>query len=257
MVYSSNKLTVKLIPITSTGPEWIYNERLIDDQLVNLFVNGKMTKLQSLKLQQANSDRLVYEILRNCESLTKLEIREPSITDQHLAKIADQLDETARDKLKLQDLTLPSSVRNAGLFSCFQLFADLRSLSISNFEPLLDFMDENAEPADRTPESEQFIDRLKRQLEQLNKLTITCPMGQDAVDQIVRYCPQLDELNLEVQEIMHLAPICKLRSLKSLSLHNSFNLPSSFLTDVLPILESIGRQFISLSLEQFGGFSRD
>lgn len=77
-------------------------------------------------------------------------------------------------------------------------------------------------------------------------------MGQDAVEQIVRYCPKLNELNLEVQEIMHLAPICKLRSLKALSLHNSPNLPTSFLTEVLPILESIGHQFISLSLEQFG-----
>ena len=77
-------------------------------------------------------------------------------------------------------------------------------------------------------------------------------MGQDAVEQIVRFCPNLIELNLEVQEIMDLAAICKLRSLKALSLHNSPNLPTSFLTEVLPILESIGHHLAGLSLEQFG-----
>lgn len=149
---------------------------MIDDQLVNMFVRGKLAKLQSLKLQQAN-EILVFEILRNCENLTKLEIREPSITDQHFARIDRQLDETTRRQLKLRELALPSSVRNSGLFNCFQLFTGLRSLSISNFEPLLDYLDENADPNDRTPQTEQFIGQLKRQLGQLNKLTITCPVG--------------------------------------------------------------------------------
>ena len=80
-------------------------------------------------------------------------------------------------------------------------------------------------------------------------------MGQTSVDQIAKWCPNLNELSLEVQELMNLSSICKLRSLKALSLHNSPNLPASFLTEVLPILESIGKQFISLSLEQFGWFN--
>ena len=209
--------------------------------------------MKCLKLQQANNDKLVYAILSNCLNLIRLEIREPSITDQHLNAIAKQF----TNEFKLEELTLPSSVRNNGLFDCFKLFTSLKSLSISNFEPLLDYLDEQKEEDDlnNAPlvdlNKQQFINQLREQLKQLNKLTITNPMGQCAVEQIVRYCPNINELNLEVQEIMHLKSICKLRSLKSLSLHNSPNLPTSFLTEVLPILENIGHQFLSLSLEQF------
>ena len=143
---------------------------------MNLFVNGKLAKLLSLKLQQANSERLVYEILRNCPNLEKLEIREPSITDQQLGQIDAQLSESAkRQPFKLHELTLPSSVRNKGLFAALGLFRGLRSLSISNFEPLFDYLDETAD--DPNPETRRLTDQLKRQLEQLNRLTITCPVG--------------------------------------------------------------------------------
>jgi hypothetical protein len=223
---------------------------------MSLFKNGNLTKLQCLKIQQANNDQLVYEILRNCVSLIKLEIREPSITDQHISRIAKQLilDEDLsliKNDFKLQELTLPSSVRNHGLFDCFRMFVNLKSLSISNFEPILDYLDETDDLSTSSSMNDCFANQLKKQLEQLNKLTITNPMGSTAVEQIVNRCPNINELNLEIQEIMSLKPICKLKSLKSLSLHNSPNLPTSFLTEVLPILENIGHQFISLSLEQF------
>ena len=130
--------------------------------------------MQSLKLQQANSDRLVYEILANCPALIKLEIREPSITDQQFGQIDRRL---ASRTFDLQELTLPSSVRNRGLFNCFKLFTGLRSLSISNFEPLLDYLDETVDATELSRETQCFIDQLKRQLEQLNRLTITCPVG--------------------------------------------------------------------------------
>lgn len=240
---------------------------------MNLFVKGNLVKLKSLKLQQANGDKIVNEILKNCKNLIKLEIREPSITDQHLNRIANKLNKSNDHQFILQELTLPSSVRNKGLFDCFKLFKNLNSLSISNFEPVLDYLDETDL---NDLDNQEFINQLKQQLEKLIKLTITCPMGkifklkfnlliiiilskknlsfflgQQSVEQIVRYCPNINELNLEVQEVMYLKPICKLKSLKSLSLHNSPNLPLSFLNEVLPILEKIGHQFNSLSLEQF------
>ena len=236
------------------GPEWIYNTQLMNGPLMALFRDGDLSKLKSLKLQQVNNEKMLYEILRNCSNLLKLEIREPSIVDQHLNKIANQLSST---RFKLQELTLPSSVRNSGLFDCFKMFTNLKSLSISNFEPVLDYLDDETDVDQMTTDpttqqqKQQYISQLKKQLEQLNKLAIINPMGENAVERIVNYCPNINELNLEVQEIMHLKPICKLKSLKSLSIHNSPNLPLSFTECILPILECIGGQFVSLSLEQF------
>lgn len=216
----------------------------MENPLKQLFKNGNLIKLESLKLQQANSSELVYLILRNCVNLKKFEIKEPSITDHQIENVVKQLNHT-NNQFKMQDITLPSSVRNNGLFECFKLFKNLTSISCSNFEPILDFLDDyldeehfdNYETNNLFKSSsfnyknQQFINQLKQQLEQLKKLTITNPMGKYAVEQIINYCPNIEELNLEVQEIMHLKAICKLKHLKSLSLHNSPNLPTSFLTE--------------------------
>ena len=232
------------------GSTWIYNNRILRGPLRQLFLS-KLPKLRVLKMQQVSSADEFMAICEACINLVKLDICQPSLTDRDIARVEETLLGSTCDAIRgnLKELRLPSTIKNGGIMRLLAAFSNVRWLKVARFENLLESIEE-------APQYEgchfySQIQLAEKTLAQLRGLTITHPLGFDSVDQVVEKCPLIEELGLEVQSCMTLGSISRLTQLKRLALHNSANTPCSYLEQVVPLLQQIGANLETLSLEQF------
>lgn len=229
------------------GSSWIYNNRIIKGPLKKIF-HKTLDKLVSLKMQQIATHQDLLDIFQSCNHLTRLEICQPSVTDRDIDQIEEEL--TNCEVVKhLRELLLPSSLKCRSLLKLLAIFPNIQTLKCAPFEHLLELIDSMRSSHNRS--DAEKAERATITLSSLKSLTITHPLSYDTIDRIVRMCPQLQQLSLEIQDGMQLSPIANLSNLKSLELRNSPTLPASYPQQVLPILESKGKQLEILSLELF------
>ncbi|RWS06726.1 uncharacterized protein B4U79_16184 [Dinothrombium tinctorium] len=237
----------------SIGGSWIYNSRLVNGALQRLLSALSSSKLTSLRIQQTSLQQLLT-ILESCPNLKRLIISQPSFSDKDVFTIEEQLQtqsslQFASIRRSLRELHIPSSIRKGGLFKLLHLFPNIQWLKCARFEWLLDaLVDDIGSPI--LPASDEHYSVL-RTLNRLRGLTITHPLSRNSVLRIVACCPMVEELSLEVQDGMQLNPIVQLSHLKKLHFHNSPNLSTSFIEQVIPVLQKIGFNLDSLSVEQF------
>jgi hypothetical protein len=229
------------------GSDWIYNNKVIEGPLKRLFRN-QMPKLVSLKMQQiANADDLL-SVFKSCSRLRKLDISQPSITDRDINKIELRL-KSCQVVQHLKELLLPSSLKCNSLLKLLAIFTNIQTLKCAHFEQLLELIDSFKSSHNKT--DAEMAERAALTLSSLRSLTVTHPMSYDTIDRIVEMCPKLENLSLEIQDGMQLSSIVKLENIKHLELRNSPTLPACYAQQVLPILETKGKQLELLSLEHF------
>lgn len=240
--------------ISLGGQTWMYCSQVVNGPFKMLFKN-KLPKLNKLKIQQISCEQDLLNIIKSCDNLSKLEISQPSIGENHrkLIEIHDELRKCS-SRSKLRELHLPSSLKGIGILLMLDIFNKVESLKCAYFEKLLDCL--NGKETDETKDveikiTEEQKQSVKRTLASLKCLTITHPMSCDTINKLVECCPLLEELGIELQDCMELFPIVNLTRLKRLEIRNSPMMSAKFKSKVEPILEIIGKQLESLSLEQF------
>jgi hypothetical protein len=206
-------------------------------------------------MQQISGPDELVAICEACENLMRLEVSQPSLTDRDVARVEDSLlsPRCAGIRKNLREIKLPSTLKNGGIIRLLAAFPRIQWLRVARFENMMETLEE-APAFAGCADSAQFYDQLMRArqvLRGLRGLSITHPLGCDTVDQIVDMCPLLEDISLEIQDGMVLGPIARLGHLKRLELRNSPTLPASYLQQVLPILEQIGTNLETLSIEQF------
>jgi hypothetical protein len=230
------------------GSDWIFNARVVRGPLKRLF-ETKLQRLASLRMQSVASAEDLLAIFRSCPRLKRLEICLPSVTDREVDRIDARL-KCCEAVPHLKELLLPSSFRCRSLMKLLATFGSLKTLKCVPFEQLMDLIDCSLSASHTTSDSD-IASKAKTTLSSLTSLTVTQPMSYDAVDRLVAMCPRLKTLCLELQDGMQLSPITRLPDLKHLELRNSPSNSLEFSTQVLPILETSGRQLEALSLEHF------
>ncbi|KAI1290116.1 hypothetical protein HDE_08372 [Halotydeus destructor] len=232
------------------GSSWIYNGSVIKGPLRQLF-QQQLPKLKVLRIQQISCPDELVAICQACQNLVKLDICQPSVTDTDINRIEETLQGSTCSSIRtsLKELRLPSTVRNSGILKCLSIFQNVQWFKAARFEAMLESLDR----ADQwnACDWKQHTEQARRTLHNLRGLTISHPLGYETVDVIVDASPFLEELSLEVQDGMRLSPIARLASLRRLELRNSANTPTSYLQEVQPLLECIGQNLESLSLELF------
>jgi hypothetical protein len=229
------------------GSDWIYNSKVIGGPLKRLFQN-QMPKLVSLKMQQIANEEDLLSVFKSCNRLRKLEICQPSITDRDINNIEQRLT-NCQVVQHLKELLLPSSLKCNSLLKLLAIFTKIQTLKCAPFEQLLELIDSFKSSPNKN--DAEMAERAAITLSSLRSLTITHPMSYDTIDRIVEMCPKLRNLSLEIQDGMQLSSIVKLSDLKHLELRNSPTLPASYAQQVLPILQTSGKQLELLSLEHF------
>ncbi|XP_015786089.1 uncharacterized protein LOC107363392 [Tetranychus urticae] len=247
--------------LTLGGHTWIYKSRVVQGPMRSIFRGNTLIKLRSLKLQQTSSPEELITIFSACPNLVKLEICQPSLTDKQINIVAKELQQTAYSKIRysLRALCLPSSVHRAGIIKMVALFPNLAYLNCCHYEDVLEAIENGMMEMDvNYIDDDEYNDfnvnelrKTKSILAKLQGITVTHPMGRNAVTSLVALSHNLQELVLEVDAHMVLHSIANLKYLKRLALHNSQSSPASFLQQVLPILQQIGDNLEALDLEGF------
>ena len=250
------------------GGHWMFDSALMNGPMRRLMRTWHVQQLKSLRFQLSPAPSELAVLLQRCSSLQRLDIAQPSISDSQLQWLASHVD--GRQLRNLTELCLPSSVRGVGLACALLWLPQLRSLHCSQFESLLDLLDElqkgtasdsfddenfNEDEDEELSSDDTFhYNRLRRivnKLYELNTLQVTQPVSADVPARIAHLCPMLHCLRLETQELMRLQPLAGLKRLRSLQLHNCSTLGASYLEHVRPLLIELGSQLTELSLEQF------
>ena len=241
-ILSSLRSSSNSLLYLSIGGSWIFDP-YASGALKSLFHQTQFPNLRGLRVQQLASEELVL-ILNRCCNLETLDILQPCITDDDLIAISPLLKCTLCPKLT--EICIPSSIRYEGIIIFMACFPSIKSLKVARIEAVLNAMMDQPMPIQ--------LEKAKGTLMQLKSLSITHPLGAQTVSHLVVTCPSLKELSLEIQECMQLQDIAKLPQLMSLELRNSPNSPVSYLNCVAPLLQKIGSNLQTLSLEHFDVF---
>lgn len=239
-----NKLTAhgkSLRDLTLAG-QWLYWE--LSKHLVHNLLES-VSNLNRLWIQHTTKEGKELEIIaRCCPKLKSLRILHPSTDDDDLDDLVKLITSdpcTQRMRYNLKEFWLPSSVNAGGVMSVLRAFPNVDSLSCTFLEDLLDLIEEN----------EDQKCWWKNRMEGLKQLRVVHPMGFDGVRRLVKWCPNLEVVSLEVQEDMDLKPLCNLTNLRSLELCNSPNLSASYTEEIQPIISTCGPRLLDLSLSRF------
>ena len=229
------------------GNEWIFNNRVIRGPLKNIF-ESRLKQLVSLRMQQIATEEDLLALLRSCNQLKRLEICLPCITDRDIDRIEERL-KTCESVAHIRELLLPSSFKCRALMKMLAIFVNTKTFKCGPFEQLMDLMEVSLNSSFKSVS--EIASKAKQTLSSITSLTITQPMSYDSVERLVSFCPLLKSLSLELQNGMQLSSISLLNDIRELELRNSPSSPIQWGPQVLPILESRGKQLTALSLEHF------
>ena len=228
------------------GNQWIFNRRVVRGPLKKVF-DATLGQLVSLRMQQIDTSDDLLATLRSCPRLKRLEISLPCLTDRDIDRIEERLKSVATIG-HLRELVLPSSFKHRALMKMLSIFTNLKTLKCVPFEQLMDLIEFSIRSNAKNI-SETAL-RAKQTLSSLTSLTITQAMSGHAIDRLVTYCPRLKTLSIEVQKDNELMAITRLAHICDLELRNT-PITAFPWSQVVPILETIGRQLTGLSLDHF------
>ncbi|KAF7493811.1 hypothetical protein SSS_07141 [Sarcoptes scabiei] len=238
------------------GINWIYNSEIINGVLREFLCHNKnLTNLRSLKIQQITSQIDFFSLLSSCPNLNSLEIAEPSLNDATIIELNNRfgLNHAKLDVChSLKRITFPSSIKEQGLILFLAHFTSITHLRCTPFEQLLDLLDQYL--VNETSQAENFINiaqKVSSTLKNLKVLSIAHPMSRNMIERLVRHCPKLVEISLELQKQMNLIPLIEATNLEKLELHSCAFESISFIEHIVPILERCGHRIKSLSLINF------
>lgn len=235
--------------LTLGGSSWIYNFLIVRGALKKFLSNSSLCNLNALKIQQLSYETF-HPLLHSCAQLERLEIAQPLLSNRDILKMSTYLASNSLTICQtLRNLMLPSSVKEEGLLHLLANFPKLTHIRCTPFEQLLDLLDLSLVNLSPT---QYLAQGATTALNNLRSLTIDHPMSSDMMERLLRVCPQIEELSLQVQEGMNLSLLAtQAPKLSKLALYNSPSLPLNYLEHVVPLLEVAGQRLTSLSLEYF------
>ncbi|KAJ6222571.1 hypothetical protein RDWZM_001116 [Blomia tropicalis] len=233
------------------GSSWFYNFCVSSGPLKKLLCkSGSLPNLKSLKLQAIPLEFEFISVLYSCPILERLEISQPSLNNRDIFKMSFYMATNSLPISRtLRHVTMPSSVKEEGLLHFLAHFTNITHLRCTPFEQLLDLLDMSS---NNLCASQYLVYRTQSVLSNLRSISIAHPMSCDMIDRLVKACPKIEGLTLEVQEGMNLMKlVTDTPNLSKLVLHNSSSMPLNFVEHIVPLLEGCGNQLVSLSLENF------
>lgn len=234
------------------GSLWMYNFRLTSGFLKKfLCKSDSLCNLKELKLQEVSLEIDIISLLYSCPNLVKLEISHPSITNNHIRKMALHLENASQPSIcrSLRSMSFPSSVKEEGIMLFLAHFPNLIHIRCTPFEELLDYL-EKISSSSLSPQ-QYLAHRAMAVLANVRSLYVRYPMFGGIIERLVAVCPKLEQLSLHLQNGMRLSQLANAPCLKRLELRNSQAMPVTFSDYVEPALEAIGPQLTTLSLEYF------
>lgn len=220
--------------------QWLYQPSSIE--LVKDILSAS-PNLFHLRLQHTTKEgRELEYACSNCPKLRHLEVMHPSTDDEDIQSLVDALshEEFESTRQNLSEIKLPSSVNGRSVLHLMQALPNLRYISCTYLDQVLDELEEQEDQA-------YWRERTSKVL----GIQATLPVSEDTVSILTEWFPNLEEVSLEVQEDMELGSLASLPKLRTLELKNSPTLPASYLEEVLPLLSACGKKLLSLSLERF------
>lgn len=238
------------IELSIGGSQWFYEFCITSGVLRKLLCKyNSLVNLASLKIQQIPYEMDFVSLLHACPKLKHLEISQPSLRNRDILKMTTYLNAHILPICSsLQSVSLPSSVKEEGLIYFLSKFRNITDLRCTHFEQMLDLLDSwQTNLSTNYPLAMLTLKVLTR----LRCLSVAHPMSCDMIDRLVKVCPNIEQLSLEIQEGMDLSKFNQANKLSKLELHNSSSMPIIFTEHVVPVLKSCGHRLKSLSLEYF------
>ena len=233
------------------GALWMYNFRVTNGFLKKfLCKSGSLINLKSLKIQQISFEIDFISLLYSCPNLEKLEISQPSLSNNDMRKMSMHLSSVSLSICQsLRYINFPSSVKEEGIMYFLAHFPNIVHIRCTPFEQLIDLIELSSTTLSL---NQYFAQRSLAVLGNVRSLSITHPMSCDTVDRLLMLCPKLEQLSLHIQDGMNLLKLTThAPHLVKLDLHNSPSAPVEFNECIAPVLEVLGKQLKSLSLEYF------